>query len=139
MRNTFQHLTFLLVASSAILLITACQDQASRAKTTFRDLNKNGKMDVYEDASRPVEERVNDLLAQMNVEEKAGMMFINGLFINAVVKFTIVAFVLFLVVKAINEAERKLTGPKEVKAAAPPPPTAEEKLLTEIRDALKKK
>lgn len=49
----------------------------------YRDLNKNGKMDVYEDVSRPVEARVNDLLAQMTLEEKAGMMFINGVLINA--------------------------------------------------------
>lgn len=42
---------------------------------TFRDLNKNGKLDKYEDIRCPQEERVNDLLLQMNLEEKAGMMF----------------------------------------------------------------
>ena len=42
---------------------------------TFRDLNKNGRLDPYEDPRRPVEERVADLLSQMNLEEKAGMMF----------------------------------------------------------------
>jgi beta-glucosidase len=42
---------------------------------TFRDLNKNGKLDIYEDPRRPVEERVEDLLKQMTLEEKAGMMF----------------------------------------------------------------
>ena len=42
---------------------------------TFRDLNKNGKLDPYEDPRRPVEERVEDLLGQMTLEEKAGMMF----------------------------------------------------------------
>jgi beta-glucosidase len=41
----------------------------------FRDLNKNGKLDVYEDTRRPIEERVEDLLAQMTIEEKVGMMF----------------------------------------------------------------
>ncbi len=40
----------------------------------FKDLNKNGKLDVYEDWRRPIEERVNDLVSQMTVEEKAGMM-----------------------------------------------------------------
>jgi beta-glucosidase len=50
--------------------------------TAYRDLNKNGRMDVYEDASQPVEARVTDLLAQMNLEEKAGMMFISGTRIN---------------------------------------------------------
>jgi beta-glucosidase len=52
------------------------------APPNYRDLNKNGRMDVYEDASQPVEARVNDLLGQMNIEEKAGMMFISGTRIN---------------------------------------------------------
>ena len=42
---------------------------------TFRDLNKNGRLDPYEDARRPIEERVEDLLSQMTLEEKAGLMF----------------------------------------------------------------
>ncbi|MBK9315434.1 MAG: glycoside hydrolase family 3 C-terminal domain-containing protein [Acidobacteria bacterium] len=40
----------------------------------FKDLNKNGKLDVYEDWRRPIDERVNDLVAQMTIEEKAGLM-----------------------------------------------------------------
>ena len=42
---------------------------------TFRDLNKNGKLDPYEDPRGPIDERVEDLLKQMTLEEKAGMMF----------------------------------------------------------------
>ncbi|HEX2991193.1 MAG TPA: hypothetical protein VHO49_10975, partial [Anaerolineales bacterium] len=42
---------------------------------TFRDLNKNGKLDPYEDPRRPLEKRVEDLLGQMTLEEKAGMLF----------------------------------------------------------------
>lgn len=42
---------------------------------TFRDLNKNGQLDPYEDPRRPVEERVEDLLGQMTLEEKTGLMF----------------------------------------------------------------
>ena len=42
---------------------------------TFRDLNKNGRLDPYEDPRRPVEERIEDLLSQMTLEEKAGLMF----------------------------------------------------------------
>jgi beta-glucosidase len=49
---------------------------------TFRDLNKNGKLDVYEDPRQPIEARVEDLLSQMTVEEKAGMLFINGSVVN---------------------------------------------------------
>ena len=40
----------------------------------FKDLNKNGALDVYEDWRKPVEERVNDLLAQMSATDKAAQM-----------------------------------------------------------------
>lgn len=40
----------------------------------FKDLNKNGRLDVYEDWRRPARDRVNDLLAQMTLAEKAGAM-----------------------------------------------------------------
>lgn len=40
----------------------------------FKDLNKNGRLDPYEDWRRPVEERVSDLVSQMTLEEKAGLM-----------------------------------------------------------------
>ncbi len=49
---------------------------------SFRDLNKNGKMDIYEDIHQPIEARVSDVLSQMTLEEKAGMMFINGARVN---------------------------------------------------------
>lgn len=42
---------------------------------TFRDLNGNGRLDPYEDPRRPLEERVEDLLSQMTLEEKAGLLF----------------------------------------------------------------
>ena len=38
------------------------------------DFNKNGKMDIYEDPSAPIEERVKDLLSQMNMDEKTCQM-----------------------------------------------------------------
>jgi beta-glucosidase len=41
----------------------------------FRDLNGNGKLDPYENPDLPIEERIDDLLAQMTLEEKAGTMF----------------------------------------------------------------
>ena len=44
---------------------------------TFRDLNKNGKLDAYEDSRKSVEDRVNDLVSKMSLEEKAGTMFLN--------------------------------------------------------------
>jgi beta-glucosidase len=48
----------------------------------FRDLNKNGKLDVYEDPRQPIEARIEDLLGQMRLDEKAGMLFINGSVVN---------------------------------------------------------
>lgn len=48
----------------------------------FRDLNKNGKMDVYEDINAPIEDRIADLIAQMTIEEKAGAMFMPGVPVN---------------------------------------------------------
>jgi beta-glucosidase len=53
-----------------------------RIPENYRDLNKNGKMDVYEDPKQSVEARVRDVLKQMTIEEKAGMMFINGARVN---------------------------------------------------------
>ena len=50
-------------------------ERGDRDGTAFRDLNKNGRLDPYEDPRRPIEERVEDLLSQMTLEEKAGMMF----------------------------------------------------------------
>lgn len=46
----------------------------------FRDLNKNGVLDPYEDHRLPVEERVEDLLSRMTLEEKAGLMHHNFIF-----------------------------------------------------------
>ena len=45
----------------------------------FRDLNKNGRIDIYEDWRLPVDVRVADLLSQMTLEEKAGMLMIDQL------------------------------------------------------------
>ncbi len=44
---------------------------------SFRDLNKNHKLDIYEDRRKPIAERIKDLISQMTLEEKCGMMFIN--------------------------------------------------------------
>jgi beta-glucosidase len=49
---------------------------------TYRDLNKNGILDIYEDPRQPIEARVDDLLCQMTLAEKAGALFINGAMVN---------------------------------------------------------
>jgi large conductance mechanosensitive channel len=79
----------------------------------------------------------NVAVASLAAAKEAGLATLNiGLFINAVVKFTIVAFVLFLVVKGINSIRNKQAA---APPAQPPAPTKEEVLLTEIRDALRGK
>lgn len=60
-----------------------------------------------------------------------------GLFLNTLIDFTIVAFALFLVVKAMNAAKRRNEKPAAPAAPAEPPP--EVRLLGEIRDLLKSK
>ena len=57
-----------------------------------------------------------------------------GVFLSSVLNFIIVAFVLFLIIKGMNAAQKK----EETKPAAPAPPPADIQLLTEIRDLLKK-
>lgn len=57
-----------------------------------------------------------------------------GSFIQTVVDFLIIAFAIFMVIKAMNSMKKK----EEEAPAAPPKPSAEETLLTEIRDLLKK-
>ena len=57
-----------------------------------------------------------------------------GSFIQTVVDFLIIAFAIFMVIKAMNNMKKK----EEEAPAEPPKPSAEEVLLTEIRDALKK-
>jgi len=56
-----------------------------------------------------------------------------GNFLSNVISFIIVAFVLFLIIKGVNATRKK----EAAVPAAPPAPTNEEKLLMEIRDALK--
>jgi len=58
-----------------------------------------------------------------------------GSFIQTVVDFVIIAFAIFMVVKAMNSMKKK----EEAAPSAPPAPSKEEVLLTEIRDALRSK
>jgi large conductance mechanosensitive channel len=58
-----------------------------------------------------------------------------GLFIQALVDFILIALAVFLVIKGMNSFRKK----KEEAPAAPPAPSAQEILLTEIRDLLKQK
>lgn len=60
-----------------------------------------------------------------------------GKFVSGLISFLITAFVIFLMVKAVNKIRAR--HKKEEEPAAPAEPTNEEKLLTEIRDLLKEK
>ena len=65
-----------------------------------------------------------------------------GTFVATIIDFILIAFVVFMVVKLMNTAKAKLEKKKEEEPAAPPAPpapSAEEVLLTEIRDLLKNK
>ena len=73
--------------------------------------------------------------ATVEAAKEAGVATINiGLFINAIIKFIIIAFALFMVIKAINSAKKKEEEAPEEPAAPP----ANEVLLAEIRDLLRK-
>lgn len=72
----------------------------------------------------------------LKAAQEAGAPTINyGLFINAIISFLIVAWVLFLVIKGINELKRK----EEEAPAEPEAPPKSEVLLEEIRDLLAQK
>jgi large conductance mechanosensitive channel len=70
------------------------------------------------------------------VKEQPAVMLKYGVFINEVISFVIVAFAVFLLIKAINTARKRFDKQQE---AAPPAPTTDQKLLMEIRDAIKAK
>lgn len=70
--------------------------------------------------------------ATLAAAEEAGATVVKyGVFINAIINFLIVAFVIFILIKQVNRL-------KEEEAKAPAVPPADVKLLTEIRDLLKK-
>lgn len=72
---------------------------------------------------------------QAAVGEAPAVVIAYGKFIQTVVDFTIIAFAIFIAVKVINSLKKK----EEEEPATPPGPSAEEVLLTEIRDLLKDK
>ena len=72
-----------------------------------------------------------DEYPSLKAAQDAGAVTVNyGVFINACINFLIVAFAVFLLVKQVNRLRKETP-------AEPPAPTTSEKLLTEIRDALK--
>jgi large conductance mechanosensitive channel len=77
-------------------------------------------------------EKMNDSITTLKAAKDAGIPVISiGVFINAVINFLIVSFVIFILVKQVNKL-------KKAEAEAPAPTPADIVLLTEIRDLLKK-
>lgn len=70
----------------------------------------------------------------LEAAREQGAVLAYGSFITAVVNFTIIAFILFMVVKGVNKMKRA----EEEAPAEPPAPSNEEVLLGEIRDLMKK-
>jgi large conductance mechanosensitive channel len=75
--------------------------------------------------------------ASLEAAREQGAVWAYGSFITVAINFLIVAFVMFLVVKAINKA--KTLAAREAAAAPAPGPSAQEQLLAEIRDLLKQR
>jgi len=77
------------------------------------------------------------VLLKEGTETVAAVTWNYGMFIQNIIDFLIIAFAIFMMIKAISKVQK----PKVEEPAPPPPPpepTNEEKLLTEIRDLLKK-
>ncbi|WP_338394342.1 glycoside hydrolase family 3 N-terminal domain-containing protein [Fulvitalea axinellae] len=74
MRNRLLALGLAVGMLGGIHCTALAQKKSSIYHKGWIDLNKNGKKDVYEDVSKPIEERVEDLLSQMSVEEKTCQM-----------------------------------------------------------------
>ena len=77
---------------------------------------------------------VKDATGNVTTKAVDEVAVLYGEFFTAVLDFVIVAFVMFMIIKAIEKSKKK----EEEAPAAPPAPSKEEVLLTEIRDALKK-
>lgn len=82
---------------------------------------------------------LSDAVTATSLEEakKQGPVFAYGNFITVVINFLILAFIIFLMVKGVNNMRRRMERDKPAPEAAPPAP--EVGLLTEIRDLLARK
>jgi large conductance mechanosensitive channel protein len=79
----------------------------------------------------------NVTATSLEAAKQQGAVFAYGNFLTVVINFLILAWIIFLMVKAVNTMRRKLESQKAAAPAAPPP--ADVQLLTEIRDLLAKK
>lgn len=89
-------------------------------KLQFKDLNKNGSLDKYEDWRLPVEERIADLVSLMTLEEKAGLMFHPNIAVNesGEIKYDFTAEEKEMLAKAEEEGYAGPIGPGGQNAGA---------------------
>lgn len=74
----------------------------------------------------------------LDAAREQGAVFAYGNFITVMINFLILAWIIFLMVKAVNNLRRRLAAEEKI-AEVPPAPPADVMLLTEIRDLLAKK
>jgi beta-glucosidase len=78
--GSIKNISFLALCAALIFtsLLTGCSTNPATTENIYFDswidLNKNGKMDIYEDATQPVEKRIKNLISQMNIDEKTCQM-----------------------------------------------------------------
>jgi large conductance mechanosensitive channel len=82
----------------------------------------------------PLSSKIDPHVINLADAKKQGAVLAYGSFITATVNFIIIAFVLFIVIRLMNQLKRQ----EAAAPPAPPKPTREEELLTEIRDLLQK-
>lgn len=80
-----------------------------------------------------------DALTSLTEAKKVGPMLAYGSFISDIINFLIMAFVVFLMVKAFNTARKRFEAEKPPAPPAPPPGPSEKDYLKEIRDLLAKR
>ena len=75
-------LTIVILIISFVIFSQGCSKEKDNSVKTiviegeeFRDLNKNGRLEAYEDWRVPVSERIDDILSKMTLDEKVGLMF----------------------------------------------------------------
>ena len=121
-----KHMKRILLPALALLLLTACGPKLQQpelgarkapvlteGKYHFKDLNKNGRIDPYEDWRLPMEDRIADLGSQMTLEEKAGLMFHPNIAVpeSGVIKYDFTDEEKALLAKAEEEGYAGPVGP----------------------------
>ena len=66
---------FFILTGWLLALAAMAGDSPSIYHDGWIDLDKNGKKDIYEDSSQPIQKRVNDLLKRMTLDEKIGQLW----------------------------------------------------------------